>query len=301
MKILIIGAKGFIGYNLVRYFSSLSQEVYKCDIIKDNSLSNYIMINPDLPDYETVFINNKYDICINCSGAASVNASFDNTIYDFELNTLNVIKILDSIRKYNNNCKFINLSSAAVYGNPIHLPISETSELSPISPYGYHKLIAENILDEYYRIWKIQTCSVRIFSAYGNGLKKQLIYDVSRKILLDNEIHLFGTGKESRDFIYIDDICQAVNCIIKKDDFKSSKINIANGESVCINKIIHIFKENWQFNKKIIYDGIQREGDPFEWTADISKIKTYGYKQSVSIQEGIKRYIEWIKEEKKLE
>jgi dTDP-glucose 4,6-dehydratase/UDP-glucose 4-epimerase len=219
-------------------------------------------------------------------------------MYDFELNSLNVIKILEGIRSYNQCCKFINISSAAVYGNPKILPIKETGELLPVSPYGYHKLVAETILDEYNSLWGIKTCSLRIFSAYGNGLKKQIIYDVSKKIISSEEIYLFGTGDETRDFIHIDDICRAIECIIVHDNFDSTKINVANGKQVSIKNIVQIFNNFWLHNKKIIFDGIGRSGDPLNWCADIDLLKSYGYEQSVSIQAGIERYIEWIKNEK---
>jgi dTDP-glucose 4,6-dehydratase/UDP-glucose 4-epimerase len=297
MKILIIGSKGFIGNHLEKYFIKKSHEVFGCDIIDDINQNNYTKIDANISNYRTIF-NVQYDICINCSGSANVSISFDDILNDFDLNSKNVILILDNIRKYNPKCKFINISSAAVYGNPLALPISEKNELFPVSPYGYHKLIAENILDEYYNLWKVQTCSVRIFSAYGNGLKKQLFYDITKKILTEEEIHLFGTGEETRDFIHIDDICFAFDCIIKNDDFKSSKINIANGEQITIKKVVEIINEIWKHTKRIIFDGIEKKGDPNNWCADISIIKSYGYKQSVKINDGIQGYINWIQNEK---
>jgi dTDP-glucose 4,6-dehydratase/UDP-glucose 4-epimerase len=192
----------------------------------------------------------------------------------------------------------MNISSAAVYGNPKILPIAEVSELAPISPYGYHKLIAEAVLDEYNLLWGIKTCSARIFSAYGNGLKRQIIYDISKKIIFSDEVRLFGTGNETRDFIHINDICKAIDCIITHDNFNSTKINIANGKQVSIKDIVQIFNTFWSHDKKIIFDGVKRNGDPVNWCADISLLKSFGYIQSISIYDGVKRYINWIKEEK---
>ncbi|WP_010254916.1 NAD-dependent epimerase/dehydratase family protein [Treponema primitia] len=298
MKVIIIGSSGFIGSNLEIYLSEKAYEVYSCDIIEKKCNAKFTLLDKINPDYKSLFMKNKFDICINCSGAASVPYSFENTIYDFELNSFNVVKILDSIKVYNPECKFINLSSAAVYGNPMVLPVSESNELLPISPYGYHKVIAEKILYEYYKLWNIRTCSVRIFSAYGNGLKKQLLFDISKKILLEKEIHLYGTGEESRDFIHIDDICQAIDCIIKGDSFQSTQVNIANGKQITVNELVEIFNKNWVHNKNVIFDGIERIGDPNKWIADITILRSYGYRQSISIEDGIKRYINWIKNEK---
>jgi dTDP-glucose 4,6-dehydratase/UDP-glucose 4-epimerase len=298
MQILIIGSMGFIGYHLKRYLRQALHEVYECDIIKNSDQKNYIRLDTDKFDYDILFNSNKYDVCINCSGAANVSKSFDDIISDFELNAYNVLKFLEVIRKVNPECKFINISSAAVYGNPMKIPIEEKTELLPISPYGYHKLISEYILDEYNKLWGIKTCSVRIFSAYGNGLKKQILYDISKKILMEEEIHLFGTGNETRDFIHIDDICQAIDCIIKSDKFQSSKINVANGEQIAISEIIEIFNKLWRHNKKIVFNGVEKQGDPVNWCADINLLRSYGYRQTVNINDGVERYINWIQSEK---
>ena len=297
MRILIIGSMGFIGSHLKLYFTRTLHEVYGCDIIDSYDQKNYIKIDKRF-DYNTLLKDNLYDVCVNCSGSAYVSKSFDDTINDFELNSFNVLKFLEIIKRQNPECKFINISSAAVYGNPLKLPIGEKDESLPISPYGYHKLISEYILDEYNKLWGVKTSSVRIFSAYGNGLKKQVLYDISKKILIEDEIHLFGTGNETRDFIHIDDICRALECVIKSDNFQSSKINVANGEQISIKEIIKIINKHWNHKKKIEFDGIERQGDPANWCADISLLKSYGYSQGVNINDGIKGYINWIRSEK---
>jgi dTDP-glucose 4,6-dehydratase/UDP-glucose 4-epimerase len=297
MKILIIGSGGFIGSHLRKYFIK-SHDVYTCDLLNNPGDPKYTQLERTCSDFSLLFRNTRYDVCINCSGAANVSNSFVNTVYDFELNSLNVIRILESIRQYNNACKFINMSSAAVYGNPETLPIKENDEkLMPVSPYGFHKLISEIILDEYHTLYNIKTCTVRLFSAYGNGLKKQLIYDISRKILKEKEIHLYGTGLETRDFIHIFDICSAINSIIENDKFESSRINVANGKQIKISSIVEIFRQVWNFNKKIVFDNIEKTGDPKNWEADITILKSYGYKQKLSLYEGIKMYKEWIEGE----
>jgi dTDP-glucose 4,6-dehydratase/UDP-glucose 4-epimerase len=167
MKILIIGSNGFIGKNIASYFANKNNDVFCCDILKF-AAKNYKQLDENHPDYNEVFYQKKYDLCINCSGSANVFTSFTETFNDFKLNVSNLAKMLNALKEYNPECKFINISSAAVYGNPSKIPIFEKSELLPVSPYGFHKLISEIILDEYYRIWNIKTCSLRIFSAYGN-------------------------------------------------------------------------------------------------------------------------------------
>ena len=149
MKILIIGSKGFIGSHAYRYFKEKHSETYSADVAVDYSDKNYFTIDSSNSDFNEIFEKISFDFCINCSGAASVPDSLVHTTRDFTLNTFNVFKILEAIKKHAPNCKFINLSSAAVYGNPKKLPITETDEISPISPYGFHKKMAEEILTEY--------------------------------------------------------------------------------------------------------------------------------------------------------
>ena len=295
MKILIIGSKGFIGYHVFEHFKKQNFEVLGCDVVTDYVSKDYIQIDATNSDYHTIFENHKIDVCINCSGAASVPLSLQFPLKDFSLNTLNVFKILEAIKTYQPRCKFINLSSAAVYGNPESLPIKENAKLHPLSPYGIHKMQAEQICQEFYSYYNIATCSLRIFSAYGEGLKKQLFWDLYQKFLNNDSVELFGTGNESRDFIHVDDIVSAIHHVIEKAPFNGSAINIANGEEFTIQFVADLFHKNFHHGKTIRFNNQVKQGDPLNWRADISVLQSLGYSQKVSIENGIQRYIDWIK------
>jgi dTDP-glucose 4,6-dehydratase/UDP-glucose 4-epimerase len=296
MKALIIGSKGFIGGHVLQYFKMNQIPVLGCDVVTEYEDEDYVQIDATNSNYHKLFEKNKISICINCSGAASVPLSLNNPLKDFNLNTVNVFKILDAIREYQPDCKFINLSSAAVYGNPTELPIKEKVSFSPISPYGIHKMQAEQICQEFHNFYNIKTCSLRIFSAYGEGLKKQLFWDLFQKFSKNNSIELFGTGNETRDFIYIDDIAQAIYCVVQNADFKGEAINIANGEELSINTIANLFcNEFTREKKKITFNNKVKTGDPLNWRADITILKSFGYEKKNSIEEGIKNYILWAK------
>lgn len=295
MKILIIGSKGFIGSHCVDFFSH-QHEVWECDVILEYNNPKYISIDAVDSDFFEIFRTHHFDVCINCSGAANVSFSLEKPYNDFRLNTLNVFKILEAIRLHNKNCKFITMSSAAVYGNPFILPISETADRMPVSPYGYHKQISEIICEEYYRFWGIKTCCLRVFSAFGPRLKKQLFWDMYNKFMSLETITLWGTGKESRDFIYIDDIIQIIDLAIKHSTFNGEVVNVANGRQETISNIVKIFLLLLNNDKPVTFNGIERKGDPINWEADISTILKWGYKSKVDINEGIKRYILWIQE-----
>jgi len=300
MRILILGSKGFIGSHLYDYYSSLHKvECHGCDIVQDSQNTNYLEINPNEPDYSYIFSRNDYDYCINCSGAANVPDSFKNPFKDYMLNSTNVIKILEAIKAFTPKCKFLNMSSAAVYGNPSDLPVCERAECNPVSPYGIHKLFAENICKEYFNFFGIRSTNVRIFSAYGPRLRKQIIWDLSQNITHD-EIKLWGNGNETRDFVFIKDIVQAIDIIIKSDLFENDVFNIGSGCATSINQLASLFLKLLNCNNTIKYTGSERVGDPISWEADIKKLKDWGYKPAFSIEMGLKEYIKWLKEEKLL-
>mgnify|MGYP006089099107 CR=1 FL=1 len=295
MKILIIGSKGFIGSHCVEYFSA-DNEVFECDVVQDYNKKNYFLVDATNADYSDLFQKQEFDVCINCSGAASVPDSITNPQRDFVLNTYNVFKQLDAIRKHNPTCRYINLSSAAIYGNPEELPIIESQKCAPISPYGKHKQMAEDICKEFYEDFAIKTCSLRIFSAYGPGLKKQLFWDLHQKTKAPSQIQLYGTGNESRDFIYVSDLVMAIECVIEKAKFDAEIINVANGKELLIKNAVEVFYEVYDNSINFAFGGEKRKGDPNNWVADITQLQNLGYMPSVSLTEGLNKYTEWLKE-----
>ena len=298
-NILIIGCSGFIGSHLSNYYSSKQKVLFGLDVIEPrdkNLFSNFLLVDPlNLKTtLDKLMFEVSFDLCINCSGAASVPNSLINPLIDFELNTLNVFKILDSIRVNSPSCRFINLSSAAVYGNPDILPVSENSQSKPISPYGIHKLMSEEICREFWVNYGLKTCSLRIFSAFGPGLKKQFFWDLYQKFLHDEEILLHGNGDETRDFIFVEDLVEAVNIAAENTRFEADVINIANGFETKIKDVANLFKEKINSDKEIIFNGMIRPGDPANWRADISIIAGLGYTPKISIEYGIEKYLKWV-------
>jgi len=299
MKLLIIGSRGFIGHHLFNYFSEKGNEVWGTDVVDDYiNKERYFLIDASNSDYSSVFQSADYDLCINCSGAANVPESLKNPLRDYYLNTVNVFKILEAIRKFQPSCKFINLSSAAVYGNPKQMPVNEDARPDPLSPYGFHKLQAEQICKEFYDFYNIRTCSLRIFSVYGPGLKKQLFWDLHNKAKKGVPFSLFGTGNESRDFIYILDLVKAIELVAGRSAFSADVINIANGKEIMIKNVVSVFFGLFDHEIRYSFSGETREGDPVNWVADISKLISYGYQPSFTIEYGLEKYYEWVTKNK---
>lgn len=291
MKILIVGSKGFIGSHCLDYFKLRGHEVIGCDVVISDE-PNYYVIKNQSSDFENLF--DHIDCCINAAGSANVGYSYQYPEKDFELNVSLVINILAAIKAKCSNCRFINFSSAAVYGNPTELPITEDAVVKPLSPYGYHKLLSEKLLTEYHHFFKLKTCSLRVFSAYGPGLKKQLFWDIYQKAILHESVNLFGTGNESRDFIYISDLVKAVECIMSHAKFEGETINVSSGIETTIKDAACFFLKHFSSDKQLLFSGEEKSGDPKNWRADISALNKMGFEPVIDVSEGIKKYTDWL-------
>ena len=295
-KLLIIGSEGFIGKNAMLFFEEQGYDVYGADIFTREG-NKYFLLDGEKSDFQKIFMQQRFQLCINASGMANVGLSFEDPIRDFSSNVSNVLNMLESIKKYNPECKFINFSSAAVYGNPESLPTKENSRIHPLSPYGYHKYFSEQICRGYHHLHKLSTLSLRVFSAYGRGLKKQLFWDIYNKVKqsTNNEITVSGDGTESRDFIYILDLLHAIHKLIDKIEFQGQAINVANGEEILIKNAIGTFINKIGPGMRVRFDNTTREGYPKNWKADISILKSVGYESQYGLERGLGIYVDWLR------
>ena len=295
-KILILGSEGFIGSHLTSHFSRLGFPVTGCDLFETSKGGDHVYhkISRLSPEWETVFATDLPDVCINAAGSGNVPFSMEHPFVDFEANTLDTIRLLDTIRRIRPKCKYLHISSAAVYGNPDSLPLSEDHPCNPVSPYGYHKWMSELIAREYYSIFKVPVAIIRPFSVYGNRLRKQLLWDICNKLKSSDLVELFGTGHESRDFIHIQDLAALAFHIVMAGKFECDVFNAASGKEIFIKEIAGIFSEYHKGKKQIRFSGEVRKGDPLNWRAEISRSRAIGFHQSIEIREGIYQYIQWF-------
>lgn len=293
MKILVLGASGFIGNFCLNYFAS-NHSVQGVDITshaKENILAdNNFSLLPSL------IKENQIDVVLNCAGSSNVLESFNNPDNDFTLNTVYLHKILTLLKNYSPTTKLITISSASVYGNPQSLPVNESNALTPLSPYAFHKLLSDQIVEEYARLFNIKALSVRIFSAYGPGLRKQFFFDLYSKFIANpKEVNLPGTGNESRDFIYISDIAAAFNVLINHADFNGEVYNLGSEVESFILPTAKLFAEICQYKGEINFTQNQFAGYPLNWKADTAKLRRLGFAPQLSLEEGLHRYHQWIK------
>lgn len=296
-KVLITGISGFIGTYLSKEFKRNNWFVIGVDVILNDFVEcdQFFQINILSDELDQVFTKHKnINCCIHTAGRASVPQSMTDPLGDFNANTTSTYRLLEVIRLHNPSTRFLLLSSAAVYGNPDKLPVTEKAEIAPLSPYGYNKYLAEEVCQMYYNLYKVNIDILRIFSAYGEGLQRQVIWDICWKARYEPEIKLMGTGNESRDFIHASDIANACVYICTNTAPGINIYNLAFGEEIIISDLAKLIVQNISPQKRIIFDNNLPSGSPSIWKADISKLKQIGYSPTIHIEKGIERVISWF-------
>jgi UDP-glucose 4-epimerase len=300
--VLVTGAAGFLGRYVSRHFSEQGWNVIGIDNVPAENaplsdLSTYHSMK--LPDAAlTDFLRkNSPNVCIHCAGSASVGLSVTDPARDFYINTVLTFEMLNALRLHAPQCQFILLSSAAVYGNPRILPVSELHPPDPISPYGYHKWQCEQLCREFAGVYGLKTASLRIFSAYGPGLHRQVLWDICRKAIVQKSLTLQGTGKESRDFIHALDIARAISIVLEKAPMTGEVYNVASSQEVTIRELSYMVLDALHLLIEPSFDGVLPAGTPLNWKADISKINTLGFATSIPLQKGIKTFTDWCRAE----
>lgn len=295
-SILILGSNGFIGSHLVEYFLSSGFAVSGYDVTDSKNTSiDFYKSNEQHTVLESVFNDQSFDYCINAAGNGNLNQSISEPELDFIANTHFTLQILEKLRIYIPECKYLHISSAAVYGNPQTLPVDENSTINPISPYGWHKYLSELLCKEYYSLYGIKSAIIRPFSVYGPGLKKQIFWDVFEKTKSKkSEIELWGTGEETRDFIYIDDLCAAIHLIIINSRMSGDIYNVSSGNMTTISDAVNLLLNKMNHPVNVRFNGKVRAGNPDKWQADIKKLNALGFTPIVNFEQGISKVADWF-------
>lgn len=297
MNIFVIGSEGFIGSHCVDFFLKTNNAVSGADLFEQPARRYpYTKVSRLSPEFDEIFRMGKFDAVINAAGSGNVPYSMSHPLIDFEANCLDTIRVLDEIRKHQPGCRYIHLSSAAVYGNPQKLPVSENDRTLPLSPYGWHKLISENLCLEYSTLYQLRIAIVRPFSVYGPGLRKQLFWDLYQKTKgAIGEIELFGTGDESRDYIHVQDLVDGIAHILAKAPMEGEAYNLASGKETPISEVVARYFHALKMEQPYRFNGHVRKGDPLNWCADISRMQTLGFNAGKSLDSGLSELAQWIK------
>ena len=233
------------------------------------------------------------DLVVHCAGRASVPLSVKDPRTDFLNGPVLTWEVLDAIRLNAPECAFLFLSSAAVYGCPEKLPVSEACAPRPISPYGAHKWQSEMICAEFSNLFGLRTASARVFSAYGPGLRRQVLWDLCHKAITEGRIEAQGTGEESRDFLHVLDLCKGLATLAEKASLTGEVYNFGSGQETSIRALAEMVAGALKLDCEISFDGRLPKGTPLNWRADISAIRKLGFTPEVEIQSGVSNYAKW--------
>jgi UDP-glucose 4-epimerase len=232
-------------------------------------------------------------VCVHCAGRASVPLSLEDPAADFRDSTVITFELLDAMRTSAPACRVIFLSSAAVYGDPTELPVREEHSLAPLSPYGFHKRQCELLCEEFSRVYGIRTASARIFSAYGPGLRRQVVWDICQKALADGSVRLRGTGRESRDFIHAADVARALLLLAETAPARGETYNVATGEETTISQLAVLVLAALERDGSPSFDGVNPTGNPLRWQADVSRLHALGFSPSFPLEKGVRQVANW--------
>ncbi|MBP5810192.1 NAD-dependent epimerase/dehydratase family protein [Lactiplantibacillus argentoratensis] len=307
MKALITGGAGFIGSHLAEKLSNEGVEVFVVDDLsmgkKENlqGLNNVKFYQKDVRDYafiNSLLLNEKFDLIFWLAAVASVADSVSRPMFTHSINQEAVLHSLDFIRANKIQIKkFLFTSSAAVYGDSPEIPKKESSAINPKTPYAVDKYAAERYVIDYSSLYQIPTVCVRFFNVFGPKQNPNSPYSGVISLITDclrnkKMFMIFGDGKQSRDFVYIDDVINALVHLVKTNK-DSGVYNIACGKETSLNELIATY-EKVSGIKLEITNSEERVGDIKRSVADISKLLEIGFKPKVSVREGLTRYWEYV-------
>ncbi|MAJ23730.1 MAG: NAD-dependent dehydratase [Candidatus Pelagibacter sp.] len=294
MKIIVTGGAGFIGSNLVDALVKKKHKIIVIDNLVTGQKKNLLKskkaikflktdINNLTNNQEKIFKNS--DCVFHLAGLADIVPSILNPEKYFKANVNGTLKILEISKKYKVK-KLIYAASASCYGIPKKYPTSEKDVLDLQYPYAITKKIGEDLVLKWAKIYKMNNSSLRFFNVYGPRSRTTGAYGAVFGVFLAQKLKnkpltIVGNGKQTRDFVHVTDLVNALIKSIKKTK-KGEIYNIGSGKEVSVNKIALLIG-----GKKIFIP--KRPGEPTRSKANINKIKkTLNWRPLVSIESGVK-------------
>jgi len=215
-----------------------------------------------------------------------------NPYQDFQRNVGTICAVLEYVRLHAPRARVVYPSSAAVYGNVTTLPIREDAPLAPVSPYGIHKRVVEELFALQARHYGLSLALVRLFSVYGSGLRKQLLWEASEK-LARGDTRFFGSGAELRDWLHVED---AARLLVQASEHASEGCPVVNGGfgvGVTVRELLAGLFVCYGRDDAPVFTGQPRSGDPHGFVADVSLARTWGWQPRVCWEGGLREYAAW--------
>lgn len=304
-NIWITGGKGFVGRNLAQYLVMQQCRVFGIghgfwtkQAFQKHGYQYWSNAEIEFSNLDHLASESGLpDAIFHLAGGSSVGPSIDRPYEDFQRTVDTTARLLEWVRKSAPKTKVIGVSSAAVYGAGKIGPIEESTTAYPVSPYGFHKYMLENLFKSYHENFDLDVAVVRLFSVYGAGLEKQLLWDICNKIShsTDNEIQLHGSGEELRDWLHISDATKLLWQIANDNMQEHLFINGGTSVGTKIKEVAKSIIQYWGAEVSVNFSGEVRKGDPVSLIANTMLATSLGFRHEIDFEVGVAEVVEWYK------
>lgn len=297
--ILVTGAGGFLAGYAARAFSAARWNcvgVGRSDpYAQANLYSSFHVTDLGSSDRVAALLE-RYEpaVVLHFAGPASVAASMARPQADLRDHIGPIGSVLEGIRLTGRGSRFVLISSAAVYGNPESLPVAEDAPARPVSPYGFHKLMQETLTDEYHFVFGIPAVKARLFSTFGEGLRKLAVWEIARRAM-SGDFAVHGTGEEIRDYLHAEVVGQALVAIVKNAVFQAEVINVASGRGTTVRELAELIFSALGIDAAPQFTGTAPREKPVAWIADVHRLASLGFQVPDTRDALLRRTIEWIR------
>ncbi len=303
-KAIVLGAFGFLGQAAVRRLVEAGFEVAglghggsKAGAVRAAGCRDWQSGSITVVELETLLDRfGLPDVVVHAGGAGTVSEVWKTPLAAFERSVASTAAVLETIRQRAPEALLIIASSAAVYGEQQQQPIIETVPAAPVSPYGTHKQMIENLAIGAARDFGLRICIIRFFSLYGPGLRKQLLFDICNRLTRgERSLLLAGEGSETRDFFHIDDATRLIVTLIGSESTGLRIINGGSGTPTTVSSAAKALIDAFGSDAKLGFTGVKPPGNPDHMCADLAACQRISFSPDVRFGDGIADYVDWFK------
>lgn len=297
----VTGAAGFIGSHLTHHLAGQGVRVAGVDIAnRPQEFAEQVVdwskgsVSCELLE-DLASRTGLPDTLYHLAGGSSVGASLAVPYEDFTATVVGTGMLLDWLHQHSPATRLVIASSAAVYGNLHPGPITDKAETAPYSPYGAHKFAMEAVCRGWAGSFGLQVISARLFSVYGPGLTKQLLWDLSGKLCSKAPtVTLGGTGEELRDWTHVSDVVRALVAVGPLASPQMPIVNVGTGKALSVQHIAELLaRAHGRDPICLQFSGVSRPGDPFSLVAAPGQLQETSFDWRVALEDGIADYAAW--------
>jgi UDP-glucose 4-epimerase len=234
------------------------------------------------------------NVIVHCAGSGSAGFALDNPAQAFERTVGTTLEVLEFIRTRSPQSVLVFPSTGAVYGHPISIPVAEETPLNPISLYAVHKKIAEDLVRSYAVHFALKAAIVRVFSVYGVGLRKQLLWDACKNALRGGGNPFFGTGDETRDWVAAEDVADLLLIAGARATTDAPVVNCATGIETSIRTVLAELFTALGTCQEPQFSGDPESGAPTRYAGNSARALNWGWNPQRTWRAGVAEYARWF-------